>query len=243
MAAPSPVTGLAGKTRNPVAVWLLGPLTLGIYTMVWYYSINKETKDLGAEVNPGGALCAVLFGSFIIVPPFISVYNTGMRIARSQRVAGLAETCNPLVGLLLWIFLFGTGTLYYQSEMNKIWTQYGTPAPGTPIPIAAPQAIGYPQPGYQPQAYPQQGYQQQGYPQQADYGQQQAAGYPQQADYGQQPGYPQQGGYPQPEQPNYPQQGGYPQQQGYPQEQQGYPQQQSYPQQPGYPDSGSSQPN
>ena len=101
MTAPSPVTGLAGKFRSPIAVWLLGIITFGIYFLVWYYNINKETKDLGSDVNPGGAVCAVLFGGFIIVPPFISLYNTGTRIAQSQRAAGLPETCNPLVGLLL----------------------------------------------------------------------------------------------------------------------------------------------
>ncbi len=221
MSAPSPVTGLAGKLRSPVSVWLLGIVTFGIYVLVWYYNINKETKDLGAEVNPGGAVCTLMFGGFIIVPPFISIYNTGQRIAQSQRAAGLPQTCNPVVGLLMWMFLFGTGTLYYQSEMNKIWTQFGSPAPGTPLPIAAPAAIGYQQPGYQ-QAYPQQSYQPQ-----AGYGQQPA--YPQsqpgnpQAGYGQQPGYPQaQPGYPQP---------GYGQQPDNPQP--GYPQ-------PGYPQGGSS---
>ncbi len=84
------------------------------------------------------------------------------------------------------MFVFGTGSLYYQSEMNKIWDHYGNPQEGSAVQVtlSQPQAIGYQQQaiGYDAQ----QGYQQQGYQQQ------QQPGYPQQ----QQPGYPQQGNYP-----------------------------------------------
>jgi hypothetical protein len=193
--APSPVTGLAGKRRNPVAVWLLAPITLGIYGLVWYYKINREARDMGVESNPGTSLLAITLGAFIIVPPFVSIFKTGERIAASQRAAGIAPTCNPVVGLLLWLFVFGTGTLYYQSEMNKIWDYYGVPQEGSAVPVNAsqPQSVGYQQQaiGYDAQ----QGYQQQGYPQQQAYPDQsyQQQGYPQQQ---QQQGYPQQGNYP-----------------------------------------------
>jgi uncharacterized protein DUF4234 len=215
--APSPVTGLAGKRRNPVAVWLLAPITLGIYGLVWYYKINREARDMGVESNPGTSLLAITLGAFIIVPPFVSIFKTGERIAASQRAAGVAPTCNPVVGLLLWLFVFGTGTLYYQSEMNKIWDHYGVPQEGSAVQVmpSQPQAIGYQQQasGYDAQqGYQQQGYQQQGY-QQQDYSQQ---GYPQQQAYPDQ-GYQQQG-YPQQQQEQeqgsppqgYPQQGNYP---------------------------------
>lgn len=214
--APSPVTGLAGKRRNPVAVWLLAPITLGIYGLVWYYKINREARDMGVESNPGTSLLAITLGAFIIVPPFVSIFKTGERIAASQRAAGIAPTCNPVVGLLLWLFVFGTGTLYYQSEMNKIWDHYGVPQEGSAVQVmpSQPQAIGYQQ---QASGYDaQQGYQQQGY-QQQDYSQQ---GYPQQQ------AYPDQG-YQQQENPQ--QQHGYPQQQQQEEQQQGYPQQGNYP--------------
>lgn len=214
--APSPVTGLAGKRRNPVAVWLLAPITLGIYGLVWYYKINREARDMGVESNPGTSLLAITLGAFIIVPPFVSVFKTGERIAASQRAAGIAPTCNPVVGLLLWLFVFGTGTLYYQSEMNKIWDHYGVPQEGSAVQVmpSQPQAIGYQQ---QASGYDaQQGYQQQGY-QQQDYSQQ---GYPQQQAYPDQ-GHQQQG--------NPQQQHEYPQQQQQEEQQQGYPQQGNYP--------------
>lgn len=202
---PSPGTGLAGKRRGPFAVWLLAIITFGIYGLVWYYKINREARDLGAGTSPGTSLLAITLGGFIIVPPFVSIYNTGERIAASQRAAGIAPTCNPVVGLLLWIFVFSTGSVYYQSEMNKIWDHYGTPQEGSTIQLTGqPQSVGYQQQaigGYQAQPdYQQQGYgqQQPGYGQQQDYGQQQQGygqqpGYGQQQDFGQQQGYGQQG--------------------------------------------------
>jgi hypothetical protein len=158
----SPAAGRAGKRRNPVIVWLLLPIvTLGIYAWVWYYKVNREARDLGVTVSPGISLLAITLGWFILVPPFVSIFKTGERIAQAQRSAGVAATCNPVVGLLLWAFLFGSGTLYYQAELNKIWDYYGNPPEGSPIAIAAghQQAIGYQPQGNLPAGEPQ-GYQQ-----------------------------------------------------------------------------------
>jgi hypothetical protein len=194
---PSLGTGLAGKRRDPFAVWLLSIITFGIYGLVWYYKINREARDLGAGTSPGTSLLAITLGGFIIVPPFVSIYNTGDRIAASQRAAGIAPTCNPLVGLLLWIFVFSTGSVYYQAEMNKIWDYYGNPQEGSTVQVGSgqPQSVGYQQQaiGYQAQPdYGQQGYQPQ------DYGQQdsQQQAYPGQDYPQQQQGYGQEGNYP-----------------------------------------------
>ncbi len=160
------MTGKVGKRRNPLAIWLLLPfVTLGIYSLVWYDKVNRETRDLGVPANPGVSLVAVALGSFILIPPFVSMFKTGERIAQAQRSAGAAATCSPAVGLLLWMFLFGSGTLYYQSELNKIWDHYGNPPEGSPIPIVAvqQQAIGYQPYGYLPPGEPEGGYRQGGY--------------------------------------------------------------------------------
>ncbi|RKN46868.1 DUF4234 domain-containing protein [Streptomyces hoynatensis] len=130
--------GLAMKRRSPAAAWIGLPLiTFGIYRIVWYYKINKELKeyDQRVEVNPGMAVVTILFGIFLIIPPFVSLYNTGKRIAQAQRSAGLAQTCSPVVGLLL-MFLWGLGALYYQVELNKIIDHYNAPPQGTQVPLA-----------------------------------------------------------------------------------------------------------
>jgi len=130
--------GRAGKHRNPVTVWLLWPLlTLGIYWLIWYYKINREARRLGIRESPFASLLAVTLGAIVIVPPFVSLYQTGDRIARMQRAAGLTPTCSPVAGFLLMVFLFGSGTVYYQAELDKIWDHYGNPPKGSAIPLAA----------------------------------------------------------------------------------------------------------
>ena len=85
------MTGRAGKTRNIWLVWLVWPLiTLGIYHLVWWYKINREARDFDdkIEVEPVLSLLALVPGGLIIVPPFVSVYRTGERIAQMQEDAG-----------------------------------------------------------------------------------------------------------------------------------------------------------
>ncbi|WP_371493950.1 DUF4234 domain-containing protein [Kitasatospora sp. NBC_00374] len=130
------MAGRIGKDRNIFLVWLVWPvLTLGIYHFVWWYKINREVGDYDdrIEVNPAVSVVAILFGWIIIIPPFVSIYNTGDRIATMQRNRGLVATCNPWIGLLL-SFVFGLHSLYYQSELNSFWA--GTRSAATTVPVA-----------------------------------------------------------------------------------------------------------
>jgi heme/copper-type cytochrome/quinol oxidase subunit 2 len=135
--------GRAGKTRNIFLVWLVWPLiTLGIYYYVWWYKINREARDFDPEikVEPVLSLLAVTIGWFIIVPPFVSTWRAGERIAQMQRTAGLEPTCQPWIGFVL-MFVFSLQSLYLQSELNKIWAHLGYPAEGTQVmPAATAQA-------------------------------------------------------------------------------------------------------
>jgi Domain of unknown function (DUF4234) len=147
------MTGRAGKTRNIWLTWLIWPLiTLGIYHLVWYYKINREARDFDETiaVEPAISLLAITVGWIIIVPPYVSIYRTGERIAQMQEDAGLERTCNGWIGLLL-SFLFGLYSLYYQYELNRVWTRLGNPAEGSlvalPVGVAGPAetAAGEPQ--------------------------------------------------------------------------------------------------
>ncbi|MFF9866348.1 DUF4234 domain-containing protein [Streptomyces sp. NPDC013953] len=132
------MSGHAGKPRNIFLVWLVWPLiTLGIYHLVWYYKVNREARDFDQriEVSPGLAVVAITIGALVIVPPFVSVFNTGQRIARMQRSAGMQPTCNPWIGLIL-VFLFSLHSLYYQHELNQIWEHYRNPVEGEQVPLA-----------------------------------------------------------------------------------------------------------
>jgi hypothetical protein len=131
--------GRAGKTRNIFLVWLVWPLiTLGIYYYVWWYKINREARDFDPEikVEPVLSLLAVTIGWFIIVPPFVSTWRAGERIAQMQRTAGLEPTCQPWIGFVL-MFVFSLQSLYLQSELNKIWAHLGYPEEGTQVMPAA----------------------------------------------------------------------------------------------------------
>ena len=134
-----PPVGMQMKRRNVISVWLLLPLiTLGVYPLVWYYLIHREMQEFDprAKINPVGSLLTMIFGVVLCgIPPLVSFYNTGKRIADAQRAAGLAPTCSGLVGLLL-SFVLGLGVLYYQVELNKIVDQYGNAPARGPVQLA-----------------------------------------------------------------------------------------------------------
>ncbi len=141
------MTGRAGKTRNIWLTWLVWPiLTLGIYHLVWYYKINREARDFDEkiDVQPTLSLLAVLIGWVIIVPPFVSIYRTGERIAQMQEDAGMERSCNGWLGLVL-SFFFSLHALYYQSELNRIWARLGQPQEGSlvalPVPAGGPSTM------------------------------------------------------------------------------------------------------
>ncbi|MFL5798891.1 MAG: DUF4234 domain-containing protein [Actinomycetota bacterium] len=114
------------KKRGPIAVWLLSLVTIGIYFYVWYYKINKEARDyLGDDtIKPGISVLAVLLGwILLLIPPIVSILNTGKRIRRMQEHAGLQDTISPGVGLLLF-FVARLDSPYQQEHLNRIWNRY-----------------------------------------------------------------------------------------------------------------------
>jgi len=106
-------------TRSPIVVWLLLPLvTLGIYQLVWHYKINRELRDFHPAIKVDPAL-AVL-SMFVPIAGFVSVYNTGNRIAQAQQLSGSAEKCSGVLGVV-GCFILGLNALYYQSQLNGLW--------------------------------------------------------------------------------------------------------------------------
>ena len=137
------MTGRVGKTRNIWLTWLIWPLiTLGIYHLVWYYKINREARDFdeNIDVKPGLSLLAVLIGWIIIIPPFVSIYRTGERIAQMQEDAGMERSCNGWIGLVLAFFAW-LYSLYYQYELNRIWVRLGNPQEGSLVALPVGAAV------------------------------------------------------------------------------------------------------
>ncbi len=112
------------KRRNVLAVWIGLPLiTFGLYHWFWYVKINSELRDSNPriDVKPFLAWLALVPGAILVIPPFVTMYNTGKRIAQAQADAGIGSSCSPVIGVVL-MFVFGLNTLYYQSELNKLAT-------------------------------------------------------------------------------------------------------------------------
>ena len=138
--------GAIAKVRNPWGVLGLGLITLGIYTIVWYYKINKEFKEYGAaqgdqelaDSNPTNSVLAVTLGALIIVPAIISFINTVKREQRVQQLGGV-EPINGWIVLILYLVIGIAVPPYMQSELNKVWERYpGIAEGGGEIPAAAP---------------------------------------------------------------------------------------------------------
>ena len=106
-------TGGEGKIRSFWVGLGLVIITLGIYHYYWYYALNNEQKDVGiakgdqnlAASSPMMSVIAILVGGFVIVPPFISIFNFCGRIRRAQRLGGVPaeRQINP-VGAFLLLF-------------------------------------------------------------------------------------------------------------------------------------------
>lgn len=113
------------KTRNPFGVILLGIVTLGIYWLYWYYTLNKELLEhSGGKLNfsPGMALVA----QFIPIAGFVSNYNTAKRMQTVKTICNDPDSISPGAALLFSILLpFGIYTYLLQSGMNNHWHHHG----------------------------------------------------------------------------------------------------------------------
>lgn len=68
------------RIKNYILVWFLSLLTLGIYRWVWFFyladriQVTGERMGMRIKPGPGTVLGWKLFGTFILVGPFIANY-------------------------------------------------------------------------------------------------------------------------------------------------------------------------
>jgi Domain of unknown function (DUF4234) len=142
------------RVRRPWAVVLLSILTLGVYSAVWYYKVNREMRDYGlaggdselAESKPVRSVLAVTIGSVLVIPVFVSYVRMVGRVQRVERIAtggsragaGLivlligSTALSFLAGLagtsaleLLGAAVYLTAYALIQSRLNTVWQQSG----------------------------------------------------------------------------------------------------------------------
>jgi Kef-type K+ transport system membrane component KefB len=117
------IDGSNVKVRHPLAPLGLGIITLGVYPLVWYFKINSELRSQGEDVSPGVALLAITLGAFLIVPPFVSMYNTGERIRRVQERKGVDSPISAVLALVLLFIPIVNAfqSAYLQAGLNRAW--------------------------------------------------------------------------------------------------------------------------
>jgi hypothetical protein len=115
------------KKRNPLGVFGLTLITIGIYHFVWWYKVNKEMVELGrargtGELgdSPGTSLMALIPGFLIIVPPLVSYYRGVQRMQAAARITG-AEPANGWIALIIFLVIGFVFAPYLQSCLNKVW--------------------------------------------------------------------------------------------------------------------------
>jgi hypothetical protein len=140
---------LRAKRRNPWGVLGLTIITLGIYTMFWWYYINRELRDLGRVKrvsglgeNPGLSTAAFVLGSvfwFVVfyIPTIWTIVTTTRRIQAAHRATNQGEILNGWIAALLWIFTLGLGgVVFTQYELNKMWEKQPDVSPALPGMVA-----------------------------------------------------------------------------------------------------------
>ena len=108
------------KIRNPIAVFFLGVITLGIYYIYWFYAINSEAAIIANDrkAKPGLSLLAVTLGALLIVPWFWSHWTTAARVGKAT--GSPATTLGNLVcSILLAPFVSIVYVFWVQGKMNR----------------------------------------------------------------------------------------------------------------------------
>ena len=96
------------KQRNPLAVFFLPFITLGIYSIVWLVKTKGEMNRQGANIP----------SSWLIIIPFVSIY---WMWKYSEGVAQVTNNkLSAAVTLLLVWFTGNVGEAIIQDSFNKI---------------------------------------------------------------------------------------------------------------------------
>jgi len=119
MAVPA---GPPGKVRSPAAVIIFSIITLGIYTLYWYYATFEELKVRTGE-GVGGLVGLLLGLCLSIVNWFLLPAEIGNMYAREgleKPVTGMTGFWNliPLIGAIIWV-------VKVQGAMNRRWEAGG----------------------------------------------------------------------------------------------------------------------
>ncbi len=121
----SPVPGAAGppgKVRSPVAVVIFSFITLGIYTLYWYYAVFEELKQRTG--NGVGGVVGLILGLCIGI---VNVFLLPAEVGNMYAQEGLEKPVTGLTGF--WVLIPIVGTIIWfvkvQNALNRRWEASG----------------------------------------------------------------------------------------------------------------------
>ena len=119
------------SASSPVAVAILSIVTFGIYSLFWWYFVNRELADLGRAKgtkelgdSPLKSLLAIIPGALVIVPALWTLVTTFRRVQAAQRLTGQVPI-NGWLGLVLLVVISPAYYAYMQSGLNSVWENQG----------------------------------------------------------------------------------------------------------------------
>jgi hypothetical protein len=117
--------GHPGQIRSVGMVLILGWITLGIYSLVIHYKVNKEMKEFTSAVSVNPVLAVLAW--FLPFGGLVTVLGTTSRAGQCQAVAGLRADTSGFVSFLC--LLVGAQGAYHTAKLNRVWqhvaaTQY-----------------------------------------------------------------------------------------------------------------------
>lgn len=117
------------KHRNPLAVFFLPLITLGIYGIVWFVKTKNEMNAQGSEIPT----------AWLIIIPFVNwwwlwKYSEGVdKVTKGE--------LSTVISFILLFLLGSIGMAIIQNDFNKLGAPVAsaspTPTPATPAPPAA----------------------------------------------------------------------------------------------------------
>jgi hypothetical protein len=118
----TPPVGPPGQMRSPVVVILLSIVTLGIYTLFWYYRVFEDLKLRTG--NGVGGVVGLLLGLCISI---VNVFLLPAEIGNMYAQEGLEKPVTGLTGFWVLIPLIGSIIWFVkvQNAMNERWEATG----------------------------------------------------------------------------------------------------------------------
>lgn len=121
--------GPVGKVRGTGKCILLSIVTLGIYGIVWYYSVHEEMKRHSGQ-GIGGGLALVISFVFGLAMPYVTSSEVGGLYTRQGKPAPVSGQTG------LWyfpgVFLLGIGPIVWfvktNGALNDYWVSQGAAA-------------------------------------------------------------------------------------------------------------------